>query len=93
MEFMNQLAAIGAVLSLLAGVSYLLRRAGLAKGGAPRLALAQRLSIGNGCQLVVVHWDGREILLATGTQNCTVLGTQPAAEPRLQGIERHACAG
>jgi hypothetical protein len=43
----------------------------------------QRVAIANGCQLVVVNWDGQELLIATGSQACTLVAAKPASHPEV----------
>ena len=84
MEQITQLAAIGGTLSLLWLTLEGLRRLRSSDGATQRVQVQQRISLANGCQLVVVQWDGREILLATGNHPCSVLATKPAPEPAVQ---------
>jgi hypothetical protein len=80
METTIQLAAIGGTLGLLWLLLQALRR--FRGGDAPRgrVQVQQRIPLANGCQLVVIHWDGREMLLATGNHPCTLVASKPAGE-------------
>ena len=85
MEPILQLGAVCGVLGALwLGVLALKRRQGtLQQRG--QLRVRQRVAISNNCQLVVVDWDGREMLIATGAQPCTLLTTRPAELPAPEG--------
>ena len=84
MEHAFQLAAIIGTLGLLWLPLHGLRRFRGARNPGVRVQVRQRVSIANGCQLVVVHWDGRELLIATGSQPCTLVASKSAAEPCVQ---------
>lgn len=88
MEQLVQLSAVGGTLALLWLTLEGLRRLRINKGKPQRVLVQQRVSLVNGCQLVVIHWDGREILLAAGNQPCTVL-----ADKALSEQATHAEAG
>lgn len=80
MEHALQAAAIFGTIGLL----WLTLRALKKFRGADRpgsgVRVRQRVTIANGCQLVVVDWEGRELLIATGSQGCTVVASR-SAEP------------
>ena len=77
MEQLGQMVAIGGTIGLLWLTLEGLRRLRTNKGTPHRVSVQQRISLVNGCQLVVVHWDGREILLAAGNLPCSVLADKP----------------
>ncbi len=84
MEHAIQLAAIFGTIGLLWLTLQALRRfRGVERPGA-RVQVRQRVGIANGCQLVVVQWDGREMLIATGSQTCTVVASKPVDETQVQ---------
>ena len=84
MEQLTQLAAIGGTISLLWLTLEGLRRLRSSNTSTPRVQVQQRVSLANGCQLVVIQWDGREILLATGNHPCSVLAAKPVQETVAQ---------
>lgn len=84
MEQLTQLAAIGGTISLLWLTLEGLRRLRSNNAATQRVQVQQRVSLANGCQLVVIQWDGREILLATGNHPCSVLAAKPATEAVVQ---------
>lgn len=78
MELVQQLAAVGLVLILLAGALWVLRRRGFAgaltiKGQRRRLECLERLSLGPQHTLHLVRVDGRALLLASTPGGCTVV--------------------
>jgi hypothetical protein len=79
-----QVAAIFGTIGLLWWTLQALRRFRGADRPGPRVQVRQRVTIANGCQLVVVDWDGREMLIATGTQACTVVASKNADEVQIQ---------
>lgn len=83
MEHAIQLAAIVGTIGLLWLTLQALRRFRGAPQSGDRVQVRQRLAIANGCQLVVVQWDGRELLIATGNHPCTLVASKPAAEAQV----------
>lgn len=84
MEHLMQLAAVCGTLGMLAFTLSAFKRArGEAKTTA-RISVQQRIPLGNNCQLIVVHWDGRELLLTTGTQPCSLVASKPIAPPQSE---------
>lgn len=81
MEYGLQLAAVAVTIALLWITLQGLKR--LQSRGQPRagLRIAQRIPLANGCQLVAVHWDGQDLLIATGAQPCTLIASRPSAAP------------
>ena len=72
------LLAIGGVLGVLwIGLHLLQRRQRLA--GPPRLSIEQRLPVSGQCHLILVRWDGRELLLASTSQSCQLIAEGPRA--------------
>jgi flagellar biogenesis protein FliO len=86
MEQVMQVGAIATSLGLLWLTLQALRRFRVAKTTTPAIQIRQRVSLDNRCQLVVVHWDGKDLLLAAGTQGCTVVATRaiPLAPPMAE---------
>lgn len=80
MELALQIAAVIGVIGLLWLTLNTMRHLRAKGSNGPRLKIQQRISVANGCQLVIVRWDGQELLLATGAQNCTVVASKPIAE-------------
>jgi len=78
MEHAIQMAAIFGTIGLLWLTLQALKRFRGADRPGPRVQVKQRVTIANGCQLVVVDWDGREMLIATGSQPCTVVASKAA---------------
>ncbi|MBI2689765.1 MAG: flagellar biosynthetic protein FliO [Acidobacteria bacterium] len=76
MEYTIQFTAVAGTLGLLWLTLMGLRRLRGPENPRTRLQVRQRVSVANGCQLVVVEWDGRELLLATGTQSCSVVASK-----------------
>lgn len=84
MEPLLQFAAIGGTLGLLwLTLTALKRMRGNTKPGA-LITVQQRIPITNNCQLIVVHWDGRELLLSTGTQPCSLVASKPVPPPQRE---------
>ena len=77
MEQLLQTAAVGGTIALLWLTLEGLRRLRVSKGARNPVSVQQRISLVNGCQLVLVHWNGRELLLAAGNLPCTVLADKP----------------
>jgi hypothetical protein len=84
METTLQLAAISGTLGLLWLTLQGLKRLRGTAAPRGRLQVQQRVSLANGCHLVVIEWDGREMLLATGNHPCTLVASKPAAELQPQ---------
>lgn len=82
MHFTFQLAAIFGTIGLLWLTLHALRRFRLTQNAGARVQVQQRVPLANGCQLVVVNWDGRELLIATGNQPCTLVACKPAIAPQ-----------
>ncbi|MFN0102134.1 MAG: hypothetical protein ACKV2U_08600 [Bryobacteraceae bacterium] len=80
MQYTIQLAAVIGTIGLLWLTLHALRRFRSTQNPGARVQIQQRLSIANGCQLVVVNWDGRELLIATGNQPCTLVASKLANE-------------
>lgn len=78
MEHLTQLAAISGTLILLWFTLQALKRLRVNNEPMNRVSVQQRVPLANGCQLVVVRWDDRELLLATGNHPCTVVASKPA---------------
>ena len=84
MEFVQQIAAVGAVLALLGATLWWLRRRGIA-GALPgrrtagrkiamkRLEHLERLALGPQHTLHLVRLGGRELLLASTPSGCTLI--------------------
>lgn len=83
MEYVIQFAAVLGTVGLLWLTLQMLRRFRSTQNNSHRVQIQQRVSIASGCQLVVVQWDGRELLLATGTQSCTLVASKAAAETQV----------
>lgn len=84
MEHAIQVAAIFGTIGLLWWTLQALRRFRGPDRPGPRVRVKQRVTIANGCQLVVIDWDGQEMLIATGNQACTVVASKSAEEGRIQ---------
>lgn len=80
MDPLFQLAGIAVTLGLLWGTLTVLKRYRGAQSPVPRLQVQQRVPLAAGTQLIVVRWDGRELLLAAGAQSCTLIADKPLAE-------------
>lgn len=81
MEQLLQLTAVAGTLGLLWLTLHGIRRL---RGNTPqgnRLRVQQRIALANGCQLAVVAWGGKELLLATGSHPCTVIASQSTVSP------------
>jgi hypothetical protein len=74
-----QLAAIAGTLGLLWFALTALRRFRGEQNTSPRVQVRQRVPVSNGCQLLLIEWDGQELLVATGGQPCTVMASKPVA--------------
>ncbi|MBL8242487.1 MAG: hypothetical protein JNM66_33990 [Bryobacterales bacterium] len=80
MEYIVQLTAVVGTIGLLWLTLQALRRFRTGRIQCQRVLVQQRISVSNGCQLVVIRWDGQDMLLATGAQACTVVASKPTAE-------------
>jgi len=76
MEYVIQVAAVLGTIGLLWLTLQALRRFRAVEQPGERVQVRQRVAIANGCQLVVVQWDGRELLIATGSQSCCVVASK-----------------
>lgn len=82
MDAFIQFAAIFGTIGLLwLTLTGLKRIRGNAKPSA-QITVQQRIPITGNCQLVVVHWDGQELLLSTGTQPCMLVSSKPIQPTR-----------
>ena len=92
-----EIVGVVAVLAAFAAGAHFLKRAGRFAPKEKRLTVEQRLSIANGCLLVLVRHGNEELLLATSASGCTLLSTHvdAAPPPAMVAIrqERRACAG
>ena len=83
MEVIQQMAAVGLVLLLLAGSLWVLRRRGFAAiaiSGKPserRLRSLERLPLGPQHTLHLVRVDGRELLVASSGAGCSLIERLP----------------
>lgn len=84
MEHAIQVAAIFGTIGLLWLTLQALRRFRGVDSPGVRVHVRQRVTIASGCQLVVVEWDGRELLIATGNQPCTVVASKDLNEVQVQ---------
>jgi hypothetical protein len=88
----TQVGAIFAVLGLLWLTLQALRRYRTTEPGTPALRIHQRVSITNGCHLVVVRWDGQDLLLSAGSQGCTIVATRAVPLDPRPAVSKGACA-
>ena len=85
MEAMEQMAAVGAVLALLAATLWWLRRRGLAGVAFParragrRLESLERLALGPQHVLHLVRFQDRALLVAASPGGCVLLEQAPMA--------------
>jgi len=77
MEMTMQLAGVCGTLGLLWLTLTGMKKLRAGETGRGRLQVRQRVSLTSGCQLAVVEWDGREMLVATGSQACSVVASKP----------------
>jgi len=85
-----ELISVLAVLAALAASGHYLKRHARLTSPARRLSVEQRVSIANGCELVLVRLDKEELLLAAGASGCTLLKTGPTAPaPPPAVVEMH----
>jgi len=84
MEYAIQFVGVIGTIGLLWLTLQFLRRYRPASQSGPRVWVKQRINIASGCQLVVVDWDGREMLIATGSQACTVVASKTANEVQVR---------
>jgi flagellar biogenesis protein FliO len=79
MDYVRQMAAVGAVFLLLGGLLWWMRRRGFAVpgrvGGPRRIEILERLTLGPQHSLHLVRWDGASLLVACSPAGCTVLET------------------
>jgi len=80
MDPLFQLAGIAVTLGLLWATLTFLKRFRGTQAPVPRLQVQQRVQLAAGTQLVVVRWDGRELLLAAGAHSCTLIADKSLAE-------------
>ena len=92
MEHLIRFAAILGTIGLLGLTLYGMRRFKGAQSPGARMRVQQRVTVANGCQLVVVHWDGQELLIATGSQPCSLVASKPATGERAALEARGAWA-
>lgn len=78
MEYTLQFVAILGTLSLLWLTLQAIRRFRPQTAKGVRLEVRERVSLANGSQLVAVIWDGQELLVAIGSQPCTLIASKPA---------------
>jgi flagellar biogenesis protein FliO len=90
MEVIQQMAAVGLVLLLLAGSLWALRRRGFAaiaisgKVSERRLRSLERLPLGPQHTLHLVRVDGRELLVASSAAGCSLIERLPHAAGEAQ---------
>lgn len=95
MEMSEQLLAVVAVLGLLCGALWLLKRKGYvrtslrrpARPGQPRLEVIDRLALTPQHSLHLVRLADRTLLVGLSPQGCNLLESGPAASLRASGIE------
>ena len=86
MEVIEQLAAVGLVLLLLAATLWALRRRGLLsvalsrKPGGRRMECIERLPLGPQQVLHLVQLDGRDLLIVCSPGGCRLLHRAPSGE-------------
>ncbi len=86
MEFVQELASVGAVLSLLAGTLWWLRRRGFAtilpvkKGAGRRLECLERLPLGPQHTLHLVRVGHTALLLASTPAGCALVQSLPCQD-------------
>ena len=77
MEYVRQMAAIGAVFVLLGGLLWWMRRRGFVTPGraraARRLEIVERLALAQQHSLHLVRLDGNTLLVACSPSGCTLL--------------------
>jgi flagellar biogenesis protein FliO len=77
MDYVRQMAAVGAVFLLLGGLLWWMRRRGFAKPGRARgrrrIEVLERLALGPQHTLHVVRWDGAALLVACSPAGCTLI--------------------
>ncbi len=92
MEFLEILRAVGsiaAVLGLLAGALYVVRKRGLlAAGGVParNLAVVARIALTANHSLHLVQSDGGTFLIATHQHGCTLIDSRRTEEAAARQI-------
>ena len=91
MEFVQELAAVGAVLSLLAGTLWVLRRRGFAsilptkRSAGRRLECLERLSLGPQHTLHLVRVGDTALLLASTPAGCALVQSLPRRDVEAPG--------
>jgi len=81
MEYLSPIFAIAGTLGLLWLILLALRRFRPSAAAGPGFQVRQRIPIANGCHLLVAHWDGQQLLIATGNQPCTLIASRPLPPP------------
>lgn len=69
--------ALAGVLAVLVLALRGLRAAGMARGGARRLAIEEAVALDSRRRVVLLRCDGRDLLLLTGSGQDTVIGWLP----------------
>lgn len=73
MELITQFAVVLGTLALLWLALRALRGLRTESGTGKSVQVRQRISAGNGCQLIVLEWHGEEFLLALGNHSCSLV--------------------
>ena len=84
LAWLDHLLALGVVVALLLGAAHLLARwrGRLVARGSLRLQHVESLGLDPRSRLVVVRWDGRELLLGVSAAGVTLLaGDRPEPRP------------
>jgi flagellar protein FliO/FliZ len=84
-QWFSLVASFVAVLALLAGTLYLLRRfanGGPSRASDRRIQAVETYSLGARQRLLLVRVDDKEMLLGVSQQQTTVLGSWPASDAR-----------
>jgi flagellar biogenesis protein FliO len=85
MDYVRQMAAVGAVFLLLGGLLWWMRRRGFAAPGkargARRMEVLERLSLGPQHSLHLVRWDGATLLVACSPAGCTRIADERGGRP------------
>jgi flagellar biogenesis protein FliO len=81
MDYVRQMAAVGAVFLLLGGMLWWMRRRGFAgpgrARGARRVEVLERVSLGPQHSLHLVRWDGATLLVACSPAGCSRIVNEP----------------
>lgn len=101
MELLQQLASVAAVIGLLAGSLWWLRRRGLARAWRPRrgagrrLQTIERLPLGPQHSLHLIRMGERALVLACSPAGCTLLAERSWQEIETPGaaLREQACGG